>query len=71
MHTTVLTRHLAKVGMYQNGGQGGFMGTFMKDDFIGSVLALYGGGYSNEMSVAGFNDYSDNWFAGTAAKTCL
>ncbi len=57
----------SKVGMYQNGGQGGFMGTFMKDDFIGSVLA-YGGGYSNEMSVAGFNDYSDNWFAGTAAK---
>ena len=46
------------------------MGTFMKDDFIGSVLA-YGGGYSNEMSVAGFNDYSDNWFAGTAAKLCL
>lgn len=57
----------SKVGMYQNGGQGGFMGTFMKDDFIGSVLA-YGGGYSNEMSVAGFKDYSDNWFAGTAAK---
>ena len=55
------------VGMYQNGGQGGFMGTFMKDDFIGSVLA-YGGGYVNEMSVAGYNDTTGNWFAGTAAK---
>lgn len=47
----------SKVAMYPNGGQGGFMGTFMKDDFIGSVLA-YGGGYSNEMSVARFKDYS-------------
>lgn len=55
------------VGMYQNGGQGGFMGTFMKKDFIGSVLA-YGGGYNNEMSVAGYTDRTGNWFAGTAAK---
>lgn len=55
------------VGMYQNGGQGGLMGTFMKDNFIGSVLA-YGGGYNNEMSVAGYTDITGNWFAGTAAK---
>ena len=55
------------VGMYQNGGQGGFMGTFMKNDFIGSVLA-YAGGYANEMNVAGFTDTNGNWFAGTAAK---
>lgn len=55
------------VGMYQNGGQGGLMGTFMKDNFIGSVLA-YGGGYNNEMSVAGNTDRAGNWFAGTAAK---
>lgn len=55
------------VGMYQNGGQGGLMGTFMKNDFIGSVLA-YGGGYNNEMSVAGNTDRAGNWFAGTAAK---
>ena len=55
------------VSMYQNGGQGGFMGTFMKDDFIGSVMA-YGGGYFNEMSVAGNTDKAGNWFAGTAAK---
>lgn len=55
------------VGMYQNGGQGGLMGTFMKDDFIGSVVA-YGGGYNNEMSVAGNTDRTGNWFAGTAAK---
>lgn len=55
------------VGMYQNGGQGGLMGTFMKDNFIGSVVA-YGGGYNNEMSVAGNTDRAGNWFAGTAAK---
>lgn len=54
------------VGMYQNGGQGGLMGTFMKDNFIGSVVA-YGGGYNNEMSVAGNTDRAGNWFAGTAA----
>lgn len=55
------------VGMYQNGGQGGLMGTFMKDNFIGSIVA-YGGGYNNEMSVAGNTDRTGNWFAGTAAK---
>ena len=55
------------VGMYQNGGQGGLMGTFMKDNFIGSVVA-YGGGYNNEMSVVGNTDRTGNWFAGTAAK---
>lgn len=55
------------VGMYQNGGQGGLMGTFMKDNFIGSVVA-YGGGYNNEMYVAGNTDRAGNWFAGTAAK---
>ena len=60
-------QYFNQVSMYQNGGQGGFMGTFMKDDFIGSVLA-YGGGYFNEMNVAGYTDNAGNWFAGTAAK---
>lgn len=55
------------VDMYQNGGQGGFMGTFIKNNFIGSITA-YGGGYFNEMSVAGNTDRTGNWFAGTAAK---
>lgn len=55
------------VSMVQNGGQGGFMGTFMKNDFIGSILA-YAGGYSNEMQVAGYTENTGNWFAGTAAK---
>lgn len=55
------------VGMYQNGGQGGFMATFMKENFIGSWLA-YGGGYNNEMHVDSTNDRTGNWFAGTAAK---
>ena len=55
------------VDMYQNGGQGGFMGTFIKNNFIGSVTA-YGGGYFNEMNVNGNTDRTGNWFAGTAAK---
>lgn len=60
-------QYFNNVSMYQNGGQGGFMGTFLKDDFIGSVMA-YGGGYGNEMSVAGYTDNTGNWFAGTATK---
>ena len=55
------------VGMYQNGGQLGAMGTFMKNDFLGSVM-LYGGGYGNQMDVAGYHDHTGNWFVGTAAK---
>ena len=55
------------VGMYQNGGQLGAMGTFMKDDFLGSLL-VYGGGYGNQMDVAGYHDHTGNWFVGTAAK---
>ena len=57
----------ANMGMYQNGGQAGGMATFMKNDFIGSVLA-YGGGYFNQMDVAGYSDDTGNWYAGTAAK---
>jgi hypothetical protein len=53
--------------MYQNGGQAGFIGTFIKHDFMGSIMA-YGGGYNNEMSVAGTTDKTGTWFAGTAAK---
>lgn len=65
-----------QVGMYQNGGQAGFMGTFMKNDFIGSAL-IYGGGYNNEMNItntttfgseSSYRDKTGNWFAGVAAK---
>ncbi len=56
------------VSMYQNGGQAGFMGTFMKGDFISSILA-YAGGYGNEMQVSGTTDKTGNWFAGTAVKS--
>lgn len=57
----------ANMSMTQNGGQGGVMGTFMKNDFIGSIMA-YGGGYGNQMDVAGHTDSTGNWFVGTAAK---
>ncbi len=57
----------ANMGMTQNGGQGGVMGSFMKNDFIGSVLA-FGGGYGNQMDVAGFTDDNGNWYVGAATK---
>lgn len=60
-------QHFNGVSMYQDGGQGGLMGTFVKNDFIGSVMA-YGGGYGNTMSGQGYSDRTGNWFAGTAAK---
>lgn len=56
------------VDMYQNGGQGGFMGTFYKGNFIESLLA-YAGGYGNNMSVGGTRDDAGNWFAGVASKS--
>ncbi len=68
-------QNYANTSMYQNGGQGGLMATFMKNDFIGSVLA-YGGGYGNEMDVTGlynyagsYNDKAGNWYVGAAVKT--
>ena len=61
------SQHFDGVSMQQNGGRGGFMGTFRKRNFIGSIMA-YGGGYQNEMLVGGFRDKTGNWFAGTAAK---
>ena len=62
-------QHFNGVSMQQNGGQLGVMGTFIKDnDFITSVTA-YGGGYTNDMDVAGYQDDTGNWFAGTAVKT--
>lgn len=58
------------IGMYQNGGQGGIMGTFTKGNLITSLLA-YGGGYGNRMNIDGVNsaDETGNWFAGAASKT--
>ncbi len=55
------------VSMYQNGGQGGLMATFLKGGFVGSILA-FAGGYANEMSLHGSQDTNGNWFAGTAGK---
>lgn len=50
---------------YQNGGMGGFMGTYFKGDWISSLLG-YGGGYNNEMQGPGYNDNVGNWYAGAA-----
>jgi len=56
------------VNMYQNGGQGGVMGTFYKGNFIESLLANVGG-YGNDMNVAGAKDSTGNWFAGVSSKS--
>ena len=61
------TQDFNGVTMYQNGGQGGYMGTFIHKDFIGSIMA-YAGGYNNQMKVNGEDDNAGNWFAGTATK---
>lgn len=58
----------SSVNMYQNGGQGGIMGTFFKGNFIESLLANVGG-YGNDMNVAGTRDTIGNWFAGVASKS--
>jgi len=55
------------ISMAQNGGQGGLMGTFKKNKFTATGMA-YAGGYSNTMSVEGFDDENGNWFAGAAAR---
>jgi len=61
------------MSMYQNGGQLGAMGTFIKNDFIGSATA-FGGGYLNDMSITSHSRYGShkddnaNWFAGASAK---
>ena len=60
-------QYFNKVDMYQNGVQGGLMATFIKNQFVSSIMA-YGGGYFNEMNVAGETDRTGNWFAGAAAK---
>lgn len=57
-----------QVTMYQNGGQGGIMGTFYKGDFITSLLANVGG-YGNDMNVGGTKDTTGNWFVGVASKS--
>ncbi len=55
------------VSAYQTGGQLGFMGTFMKNNYISSHT-IYGGGYYNEMHVDNVLDNTGNWFWGTAHR---
>ncbi len=57
-----------KVGIYENGGQVGFMGSFMKDNFMETALA-YVGVYGTDMSVAGTSEDAFNYFLGVASKT--
>ena len=57
-----------KVGMYENGGQIGFMSSFTKDNFMDTAL-VYGGLYGTTMDVAGTSEDAFNWFLGLANRT--
>lgn len=57
-----------KVGIYENGGQLGFMGSFMKNNFIETALA-YVGVYGTDMSISGTSEDAFNYFLGVASKT--
>lgn len=56
------------VGMWENGGQIGFMSSWMKRQFIETAM-IYGGVYGTEMSVAGTSEDAFNYFVGVASKT--
>ena len=57
-----------RVGMWQNGAQTGFMGTFMKDKAMHSALA-YVGVYGANIDVAGYSEDAFNYFLGVATKS--
>lgn len=57
-----------KVGIYENGGQLGFMSSFMKDKFMETAL-IYAGAYGTEMNIVGSSEDAFNYFVGVASKT--
>ena len=57
-----------RVGMWQNGAQTGFMGTFMKENVMHSALA-YVGVYGANIDVAGYSEDAFNYFLGLATKS--
>ena len=57
-----------KVGMWQNGAQAGFMGSFWKQNFTETALA-YAGIYGTEMNVAGTSEDGFNYFFGAASRS--
>jgi hypothetical protein len=57
-----------RVGMWQNGAQTGFMGTFMKDKIMHSALA-YVGVYGANIDVADFSEDAFNYFLGISTKS--
>jgi hypothetical protein len=56
------------VGITENGGQIGFSGSFMKNNFIETGI-LYGGLFGTDMDVAGNSEDAFNYFVGLASKT--
>jgi len=59
-----------KVGLYENGGQLGFMSSFSKQNFMETAL-VYAGLYGTSMDIAGDSEDAFNYFAGLASKSCF
>ena len=57
-----------RVGMWQNGAQTGFMGTFMKENTMHSALA-YVGVYGANIDLAEYSENAFNYFLGLATKS--
>ena len=56
------------IDMYQNGFQGGVVGTVYKGAFMSSLLVNVGS-YSNNMNVTPTDDNTSSWFAGVASRS--
>lgn len=56
------------VGIWENGGQLGFMSSWMKKRFMETAM-IYAGVYGTEMNIAGTSEDAFNYFVGVASKT--
>lgn len=56
------------VGIWENGGQLGFMSSWMKQRFMETAM-IYAGVYGTEMNIAGTSEDAFNYFVGLASKT--
>ena len=56
------------VGIWENGGQLGFMSSWMKKQFMETAM-IYAGVYGTEMNIAGTSEDAFNYFVGVASKT--
>lgn len=62
-------QHYKDVRMNQEGGQLGLMGTFIGHNDSVTSVAVYGGGYMNDMDVDVYRDNAGNWYTGAVIKS--